>query len=658
MRALPSVSSASFVQLAAQLALALTDGSSYTFTENDMAAPPKLTAEVPFGGGIAKPTTLDVTLSTSLGWLQQHLATLQGSRARLTIFANSDQFQPHAGVVRGVTYDWHDLNKVTLQVVDPLLDQDPLVPVEALTDSWSTPHLEDLQSGYPLYYGKHVRPFYLAAVTSDCSVFLGPRNVSSANHVSSALGMFGGSNQSSLTTAAVLDGGVWAQEAAGNTFSAGFGGSAFAVSWFNDGSPAFGFYSQGVTPQQYTAVMSAGLIVTPSIGTAWFVTPTLQYNPNPAPWVRPLHAEGSLAWSDPYTATSGNYGFSFYVSSGPGRIYDKPDGLGGVARPVAIVDVSSYLAPFSFAMTSSLQQLLLNGGFGLAVEISPYGTGQFAAINATLNLSRAAGQLDATRFKRYSVFALPVSSADVAVSANPWGILDDVLTRYTGTPYNQAQSSAAQVTLASCGWQVNALFHERQPLSQIINELGLLTGTYTWVGDSGALSCRVYAESGLATVDWTVPAGDLAGGSLTRNPLGTSGFLQQAASAVELDWGYDFRTRAYASTSVVNRLTNAKCTAAWSAGVQKSVTRQSRYVVDASVASAALYQLVRFSTQAADYLTAQLPARYLGLELADVLRVQHPLLPSCSGLFQVTRLTVDYFSGTVGVVAAALLAGN
>jgi hypothetical protein len=50
-----------------------------------------------------------------------------------------------------------------------------------------------------------------------------------------------------------------------------------------------------------------------------------------------------------------------------------------------------------------------------------------------------------------------------------------------------------------------------------------------------------------------------------------------------------------------------------------------------------------------------LPARYFGIELADVLRVQHPALAGSEGLYQVTRLEADYLGGTVAVTAAKLL---
>ena len=260
-------------------------------------------------------------------------------------------------------------------------------------------------------------------------------------------------------------------------------------------------------------------------------------------------------------------------------------------------------------------------------------------------------------FKRYSVAMYAVETS-AAISTNPWAILDDVMSHYTGTPYNQAQSSLAQIALSNCGWQINALFHERQPLSQIIDDFGKLTGTYCWVADSGQLSARMYTESGLSTVNRTLTTCDMFGGTLLTNPLGTTGYLQQAASKVTVDWAYDYQLGQYVSTNQASRVNNPLCNSAFAAGVQKEFRRQTKYAVDASVASAALYQAVRFSTQAADYLTLQLPARFFGIELCDVLQVQHPLLPNCQGTFQVTKLQVDYLGGTVTATMAALLAGN
>jgi hypothetical protein len=67
---------------------------------------------------------------------------------------------------------------------------------------------------------------------------------------------------------------------------------------------------------------------------------------------------------------------------------------------------------------------------------------------------------------------------------------------------------------------------------------------------------------------------------------------------------------------------------------------------------------VRKHAQGQEYLQMTLPARYFGIELADVLRVQHPALTGSQGLYQVTRLEPDYLGGTVAVTAARLLGAS
>ncbi|HUJ74687.1 MAG TPA: hypothetical protein VL359_07495, partial [bacterium] len=183
MRILPSVASASWVQAGLSITVTARDGSrSFTFGAQDLAGLTGLSFEVPFMGGLVKPSTYDVTLSTSLGWLKEMLPQLPRAQVNLQVSVNSDTFCPHVGRVRGVTRSGADPNQVTLRVYDQLLDYNPQVPLEAIVDSWSTPHAQDLDLGYPLYYGRHLRPLYHTAVTCDLSVLLGARNVSSANH--------------------------------------------------------------------------------------------------------------------------------------------------------------------------------------------------------------------------------------------------------------------------------------------------------------------------------------------------------------------------------------------------------------------------------------------------------------------------------------------
>ena len=186
MRSLPSVESADYVR--SQLTARITppdSGETFVYSQGNIISLEGLSWEVAFGGGMGRPSGYRLALSDELGTIKARLARIERAEVRLEVAVNPEVFYPHVGRVRGIQRDGRDPNRITLSVFDRLLDDDPKLPTEALTDSWAGVHPEDLSLGYPLYYGLHHRPFYHAAVTCDLAVLLGPRNVSSENHVSS-----------------------------------------------------------------------------------------------------------------------------------------------------------------------------------------------------------------------------------------------------------------------------------------------------------------------------------------------------------------------------------------------------------------------------------------------------------------------------------------
>src|SRR3990167_3541944 len=154
--------------------------------------------EGPFGGGLGLPSLYDVTLSfpasggmgmarqNALDEIKTRLPRYQGGLATLRVDVASHTFYPHVGRVRGASRDGNDPTLLTLRIVDRFTGENPMIPGTALVDSYSTVHPEDQDKGLPWYYGDETkRPFYFVATDCDIGVLQGPRNVSSASHVTS-----------------------------------------------------------------------------------------------------------------------------------------------------------------------------------------------------------------------------------------------------------------------------------------------------------------------------------------------------------------------------------------------------------------------------------------------------------------------------------------
>jgi hypothetical protein len=313
------------------------------------------------------------------------------------------------------------------------------------------------------------------------------------------------------------------------------------------------------------------------------------------------------------------------------------------------VDSPTINPVFHNVLSTSFSDVQVHARVKLAGTATGSATQAFFALNFSAEMKPEA-------YRRYSVFSPIVSSADVAISGNPVAILDDLFRCQTGTPFRQDQSSDAQVAAQSYTFQ--CFLAERQALADLVDEFGRTTATYLWIGDSGMMQYRAYQESAAAAVDALVTPDTLLDLQLLQNPLGTTAFEGEAASGFRVSYGYDFQLGRFQNTVQADRATNALCASAYAAGVRTELFRESRHILSAAVASLYLGTLVRKYAQGQEYLQMTLPARYFGIELADVLRVQHPALTGSQGLYQVTRLEPDYLGGTVAVTAARLLGAS
>ncbi len=657
MRALSSVQSAIFVSADLSAAITPVNGARpWTFGAGDVTDLRGPSWEVPFMGGLGKPGRCQLTLCSSLAWIQSNLPSLSRAQVALTIQANSDRFCPFVGRVRGVSVDGRDANRITLDLVDRFLDDNPLVPLEALTDSYATPHPEDLGLGYPLYYGAHLRPFYHVAVTSDLSMLLGPRNVSSANHVSS---VWFNSNpelgRDPTGLHVLLMKKSWHQQSGSDNVAAG--GRPFEVMdvgtrdvrlWrFQSASLNSGAALLAMDIGQLTGVPANISSPAPSQDNVYVAFQPLV----PGLVGRTYAAWGTLTFS-PGTATgSAALMLETLVASGAG--YQN-----GEFFPTQFLSGPPYTATFSTHVDSPTVAPIFHNVLGTSfsnvqlharMKLGGITVGCASQVSFALNFS---AELRPEAYRRFRVFSPVVNSAEIAVSQNPLAILDDLFRNQTGTPFRQEQSSAAQVLTQS--YTFHCFLAERQPLADLADEFARTTATYLWIGDSGMMQLRAYQESGQAAVDAAVTPDTLLELRLLQNPLGTSAYESEAASRFRVSFGYDFQLGRYLNAVQADRTTNAVCVSAEAAGVRHELQRSSRHIVSPAVASLYLGTLVRKHAQTQEYLELKLPARYLGVELADVLRVQHPALAGSEGLYQVLRVEPDYLGGTVAVTAARL----
>ena len=190
MRTLTSVESARIVNTNLQLSFTPVDQSTtFVFSNWHIQNITPIQYEIDYLGGFGKSSTYQVTLGRDDGltFWKDNFKKFVKAEVALTVFANSDEFTPHIGVVQNVTRFPNDPNLIQFQIFDKFFDNIPQYPTAAIVDSYTDVHPEVSNNnwGYPSYYGKHARPFYMTPVDCDLGTLVGPINVSSENHVTS-----------------------------------------------------------------------------------------------------------------------------------------------------------------------------------------------------------------------------------------------------------------------------------------------------------------------------------------------------------------------------------------------------------------------------------------------------------------------------------------
>lgn len=664
MRTLTSVQSASYIQADIFVNITPTDQSTtFNFDHVDIIGLTGLSWEIPFGGGLGTPSNYKLTLSSSLEFIKNSIKNLPKAEVRLRIDLNDDTIYPHVGRVQSIERNGSDPNQFTLKVYDRILDANPSFPTRSIVDSYSVSHPEVINSdfGYPRYYGRHHRPFFMTPVDCYLGSMLGPVNVSSANHVSS---VFFNSNKTigyadltvvheHLMTTDISSPG-WHQDSGADNFFINRDHFEVQEESLNVGN--LKEFSGADVKNIFPEISSIGLLQ--EWGASRFASRAWVYvDPNSLGFVsagvQPLISRKINASIDGVTKINFTSSFTNIINTNSHHVkvitidgdntYENNLGFVGAVDSnyfVGSVDVSSIDNVYNmFDLDSSYFRFLVGGD--ATDNVNWKGNVQISA------------NIKSEEYTNYSVYARVVNSADIAISENPIAILDNIFD-VTSVQFVQNQSSLAQANIDG-NYNMQCFFGERQPLTSIIDEFGKTTANYMWIGDSGMINYRTYQESASVTLDATITTSDMLEFSLKENPLGVTQYQARKAKRLKLDYGYDFIRGRYSDTIVADPSNTALCNSAQAKGIDTEIIAQSKYILSTDTASRYLGNLVRRATQAEEFAELVLPARYMGIELADVVKVQHPMLVGSEGLFQVTAVTPDYITGTVFIRTTKLL---
>jgi hypothetical protein len=302
--------------------------------------------------------------------------------------------------------------------------------------------------------------------------------------------------------------------------------------------------------------------------------------------------------------------------------------------------------------SSPLTQLVINKDRRRFYSVW-HGTILDAPLISTYSFQTAA-QLKSEVYNNYSIFAQQVNCSDIAISENPFGILSHVFSE-AELNFVTSQMSDAMVDTSSYNFQ--CYFGEREPVGTIVNDFGEISATYLWIGDSGYLNARTYQQSEDVIVNRTITTCDYITGSFKfhDNPLGTTVFDVQRAKRVKVNYDYSFATSKYNKVITADPSNNAACNSVDASGVKNEILKQTKYIKETLTSSLYSNNLIRKHTTDQTIIEMVLPARFFDLELADVVKVQNPLLINSESLFQITTVSPNYLNGQVYIKATELL---
>jgi len=656
MRTLTSIESARIVNTNLKLSVTPVDQSTtFVFSNWNIQNITPIQYEIDYLGGFGKSSNYQVTLSRDdgLSFWKNNFKSFVKAGVALTVFANSDEFTPHVGVVQDITRFPTDPNLIQLQIFDKFFDNVPQYPTAAIVDSYSVVHPEVSNNnwGYPSYYGKHARPFYMTPVDCDLGTLVGPINVSSENHVTSlyfnrdkSLGNDGNH--------LIFLNKLWAQQSGSTNLATG--GNTFEISDIGIQDSIWRFISE----TNYRTELTSNAI--------------LQFTQNKQiqgifgvrEQTFPLEDQSFLRMSlsfDPrlkiQTTNTVFYNTSVFSTNVTSPIFHQ--GLIEVSSGNSIATrVIWGVAVNSDVGSTSLGGEPINMGnvYSTAVFQFLYTVSNFIDFPTLDFTCDWLATLKSENYTNYSTFAAQVNCSDIAISENPIHILTDIYSQ-SALGFVQSQASDTQEILENSGYAFQCFFGERENLTDISQKFGEITGTYIYVGDSGQINFRVYTESDAATTDTVITPKDYQQDTLKvlDNPLGTTVFDTEKAKRIAIGYNYNFTTGQYENSLIADANNSAACNSVAATGINNEVQAQTEYFLEADTASMYLSNILRKRTKDEQIVEMTLPARFYGLELADIIKLEHPILENSESLYQVTKLKADYLRGNVRITANELI---
>ena len=623
----------------------------------------------PAMGGLGLPSGYNVTLGfpdfDGLDTIKTRLPKYNMATAALRIDVGSETIHPHVGRVRSVKRNGDDPNTLNLTIVDRIVDDNPMIPKTAIVDSYSGVHPEEqnANAGYPWYYGdERLRDFYMTAIDCDIDIMLGPRNISSVSHISSVWFNSDGNKGSDTNDKHILLTTflTWNQQSTSNNRISGLSAyQPFGIRGVGPLDTRFWEFEKYISGQKGTVTVSHGFLEIANNGYLDIVAETRDTTPDQGRcnvvMVKKIPQEIDAVTVIEFSTQLNN------VESITTHLIEIRTDSGDSFLVQSLYNATVATLTNQIAVKNDVgQYIFTEGGRRSYLRQFTFGTFIDASIATTWQTSmHIYARLKSEGYRRFSIFAPKATADRTAISENPIAILDHINSWDTSIPFLTNQSSTAQSSLEG-DYKFHCFFADRRPTVEILKEFGEITATNMWIGDSGMLNYRVYAESADATIDKTLNRDDFIAGTfgLEENPIGTSQHDQKLASDITINHTYDFQKGKYEISERAFPANTALCNSLSAAGITRAMERKTQYIMNIDTASRYLGNLVRKYTQGTEFASGQLSAEHFDLELNDVVKIRHEMIVGSESLYQITKLSHDYMQGLVEFTAAELLSTN
>lgn len=655
MRTLTSIESSTLINASLEFKLASTDGGNvWTFGNEDISNITPVDWRIPFAGGLGKSSTFKITIQTSIQWITENLTQIPNGQTFLNVSVNSDNFQSHSGRVRTISRDANKLNSIELTIFDRFLDNNNRFP-PTLSDSYTELHPEVLNAdiGKPYYYGKNLRPYYHVAVDCDIRTLIPPTNINSGNGPTAATSVYfqsdlGNGFDITNKSVALFQHYEWDYLGQTITGSGDFEVGDFATddirTWSYKGRSAV---SLKLAETGYT-VNSDGFIGVMSEGVLDGNITYSQEKPSNINMMY-LNSEVQTAFTE-----IDRIGSIYYVGAITGASVTSASeyrfGQTSFTNFFGVVSVNTHMIVDSDTLWGGYLSKS-QGNYPLQLNLRNASVTGALSYDSTLMFSM---HLKSESYKNYSIYTVHQNCSSSILSDNPLAIQSHIFSENT-IGFNIEQSSESQLLVNNLGYSFSCYFDKRTPVFELADEIGIQTQTYMWAADSGVINFRTYQNCADVAINATITTSDIQDIKILDNPLGFSRFAAPKGSEYQIAYDYDFQQEKYKQVLYADKNNNGFCTSASNIGLTQRREFKSKYIMTSDVASIYMNKVVKIGTSNEEFVQVTLPARFFKLELADVVRVEHPAIIGSESVYQITQLNHDYKKGLVRFTAQELI---